>query len=99
VEALLLLALLATPVAFLLIAVRVRRAREAAVRPWDKSFRNAMLLGVTGALLVPSGLYAFSMLETRRFALAFMLPVVLGVVLLTSAYRTWMRGVAQVPEE
>ncbi len=105
-EAVLLFALLAAPIAFLIVATRLRRAREARgaytgsaprsyAKPWDKHLRNAMLLGITGGLLVPAGLYAFSLASN----VAFMVPVVIGVVLLSSAYRTWMRGVEQVPEE
>ena len=109
-EAVLLPVALAAPIAMLVVATRVRRAREARgayagasprthAKPWDKHLRNAMLLGISGVLLVPAGLYAFALLETRRYAPVFMVPVIAGVVLLTSAYRTWMRGVAQVPEE
>ena len=106
-----LLLMLAAPVLLLAAAVRVRRAREArgtvaapparvtAAKPWDKTLRNAMLIGLTGLLLLPAGLYAFSLLSSRRWAPVFMVPVVAGVVMISMGYRTWMRGVSQVPDE
>jgi hypothetical protein len=105
----LLLLLLVAPFALLAAAVRIRRAREAALdpearrrvstaTPWDKSFRNAALTGLTGLLLLPSGLYAFAKAAGHRWGPLFMLPVIAGVVLLFRAYRIWMRGVGQVPD-
>ncbi len=103
------LLLLVAPVVLLFGAVQLRRARDVrgsyagarvtASQPWDKSLRNGMLMGITGLLLVPAGLYAFSLLESRRWAPAFMVPVIVGVVLISAGYRAWMRGVAQVPED
>lgn len=103
------LLLLVAPVALLLAAVKLRRARETrgaymaarttAAQPWDRNLRNGMLMGITGLLLVPAGLYAFSLLQSRRWAPAFMVPVIAGVVLVSAGYRAWMRGVAQVPED
>jgi hypothetical protein len=111
-ETVLLGALLVAPILMLLAATRVRRAREAraatdgvkrpafsTAKPWDKSMRNAMLLACLGALLAPSGLYAFSLAAGHRGAPLFMLPVIAGVVLLARAYRVWMRGVDQIPED
>ena len=101
--------MLAAPVLLIALAVRIRRAKErggavavasvTTAKPWDKTLRNAMLLGLTGLLLFPAGLYAFALLSSRRWAPVFMLPVVLGIVLISMGYRTWMRGVSQVPEE
>lgn len=103
------LLLLAAPIVLLFGAVRLRRARDArgayaaarvtAAQPWDRNLRNGMLMGITGLLLVPAGLYAFSLLQSRRWAPVFMVPVVAGVVLISAGYRAWMRGVEQVPED
>ena len=104
------LLLLVAPVVLLVGAVQLRRARDArgayaagprvtAAQPWDRSLRNGMLMGITGLLLVPAGLYAFSLLQSRRWAPVFMVPVIAGVVLISAGYRAWMRGVAQVPED
>ena len=111
-EAFVLLALLAAPVVMLLAATRLRRARErrldenGVVRPrsstsksWDKGMRNAMLIGLTGALLVIAGLYAWAIAVGTRLAPVFGLPIVAGVVMLSMAYRTWMRAVSQVPDD
>lgn len=103
------LLLLAAPIVLLFGAVRLRRARESrasaaaarvtAAQPWDRSLRNGMLMGISGLMLVPAGVYAFSLLQSRAWAPVFMVPVVAGVVLLSAGYRAWMRGVAQVPED
>ena len=103
------LLLLFVPIGMIAVAVKVRRAREArgafagyrptSAKSFDKSLRNGMLQAALGILLAPAGLYAFSLLSTRRYAALFMLPVVLGIVLLVRGYRTWMQGVAQIPEE
>ena len=111
-EGLFLLALLVTPIAMLMAATRMRKKRERALdeegvvrpvsstsKPWDKGMRNAMLVGLTGALLMIGGVYAFSVAAGTRLAPVFGAPVVLGAVLVASAYRTWMRAVGQVPED
>ena len=107
-ESLLLLALLVAPIAMLAVAVRVRRAREAGghatsgdrvSRPWDKQLRNGMLLGIGGVLLLGSGLFAYSRAAGTSAAPLFALPVIAGVVLSLTGYRTWMRGVASVPDD
>lgn len=110
-EGLLLLALLVAPVAMLMMATRARKRRERALdergvarpvsstsKPWDKGMRNAMLFACAGALFVIGGLYAYSVAAGTRSAPLFGLPVVLGVVLITTAYRTWMNAVSRVPE-
>lgn len=93
--------LLLSPMAMLAFAIRAKRARASgtAMKPWDKSFRNGMLLSLGGLLLGGSGLYAYSRVAGTRAAALFGVPVVLGVVLLIAGYRTWMRGVSQVPDE
>lgn len=111
-EAALLLLLLAAPVAMLLLASRLRKARERSLdasgvarpvsstsKPWDKGMRNAMLIGLTGLLLVIAGLYAYAVAAGTRSAPLFALPIIGGVVLLARAYRIWMRAVDQVPED
>lgn len=111
-ESLALLGLLILPIVMLLAATRLRKAREVALdargtprpvsstsKPWDKGMRNAMLIGLTGGLLVIAGLYAWSVAVHTRLAPLFGLPVVLGVVLLSASYRRWMRAVAQIPED
>ena len=107
IERVVLVLLLAAPFAMLLVATRLRRAREAGggtgahglARPWDKSLRNGMLLAIGGFLLAGSGLFAFSRAAASPLAPLFGAPVILGVVLLVAGYRTWMRGVAQVPDD
>lgn len=93
--------LLAAPVAMIAVAMRVKRIRgmRTAMKPWDKSFRNGMFFGFGGALLTISGLYAYSRAAGTGAAPLFALPVIAGVVLLVAGYRTWMRGIAQIPDE
>lgn len=100
-ESLALVVLLLSPIAMLAFAIRAKRARAsgAAMKPWDKSFRNGMLLGLGGLLLGGSGLYAYSRAAGTSAAPLFGAPVIIGVVLLVAGYRTWMRGVSQVPDE
>lgn len=106
-ESLLLLALLIAPIAMLAVAVRVRRARESGghatsvdriSRPWDKQLRNGMLLGIGGVLLLGSGLFAYSRAAGTSAAPFFALPVIAGIVMALAGYRTWMRGVASIPD-
>lgn len=101
IENIALIALLLSPIAMLLIAIRAKRARESGtqMKPWDKSFRNGMLLGLGGLLLGGSGVFAYSRAAGTSAAPLFGVPVVVGVVLLVAGYRTWMRGVSQVPDE
>ena len=110
-ESLALVALLAAPLVMLLAATRLRKKREHALdergverpkssttKPWDKGMRNALLLACSGALLVIAGLYAWSVAVHGRIAPLFGIPVVAGVVILSTAYRTWMRAVGEIPE-
>ena len=100
-ESAVLVLLLLAPFAMVGVAVRVRRARERggdAVPVWDKSFRNASLVGLTGLLLLLAGTGAFRHSSPGVRAL-FALPLIAGVVALVRAYRLWMRGVSQVPDE
>lgn len=92
--------LLLSPIAMLAFAIRAKRVRASgtAMRSWDRSFRNGMLLSLGGLLLGGSGLYAYSRAAGTSAAALFGVPVVLGVVLLVAGYRTWMRGVSQIPE-
>jgi hypothetical protein len=101
IENAVLVLLLLSPIAMIAYAIRMKRARAAGLvmKPWDKSFRNGMLLSLGGVLLGGSGLYAYAKAAGTRSAPLFGLPVVLGVVLLVAGYRTWMRGVSQVPDE
>ena len=101
IENLALIALLLSPIAMLLLAIRAKRSRASgtAMKPWDKSFRNGMLLSLGGVLLGGSGLYAYARAAGTSSAPLFGVPVVLGVVLLIAGYRTWMRGVSQVPDD
>jgi hypothetical protein len=107
-----LLLLLALPLVMLFAATRLRRSREQALdsrgaprpvsstsRPWDRGMRNAMLVGLAGGLLVVAGIYAFSVAAGTRAAPLFGAPVVLGVVLVASSYRMWMRAVAEIPDD
>ena len=111
-ESFALLGLLVLPIVMLVVATRLRKAREIALdatgaprpvsstsKPWDRGMRNAMLVGLTGALLGLAGLYAYAVAAGTRLAPLFGLPVVLGVVLLSASYRRWMRAVAQIPDE
>jgi hypothetical protein len=111
-ETLALVALLAAPLLMLFAATRMRRAREQSLdrrgaprpvsstsKPWDRGMRNAMLLGLAGGLLVVAGIYAFSVAAGTRAAPLFGAPVVLGVVLVASSYRMWMRAVQEIPDD
>ena len=104
-EKLALVALLLAPLLMLFAAARLRKSREgssqdagSASKPWDKGMRNALLFACMGALLVVAGLYAWSVAVHGKLAPLFGVPVVAGAVLLSTAYRTWMRAVAEVPE-
>lgn len=101
IESVVLVALLLSPIAMVAFAIRMKRARAAGtvMKPWDKSFRNGMLLSLGGVLVGGSGLYAYANAAGTRAAPLFGVPVVLGVVLVVAGYRTWMRGVSQVPDE
>lgn len=101
-ENVLLVLLLAAPVAMIAVAMRLKsrgRGKYTKMNPWDKSFRNGMLLALGGVLLTISGLYAYSRAAGTSAAPVFALPVIAGVVLVVAGYRTWMRGVAQIPDE
>ena len=102
VESALLVLLLVAPFAMIGLAVRVRKARELApsstAKIWDKSFRSAMLVGLCGMLLLLAGTGAFRH-SAPAVRAAFALPLIAGVVALVRAYRLWMRGVAQVPDD
>lgn len=98
IEKILLVALMLSPIAMIAIAMGLKRSATR-MKPWDKSFRTGMLLAFGGVILGGSGLYAYANAAGTRAAPLFGLPVVLGVVLVVAGYRTWMRGVAQVPDE
>lgn len=100
-ERLFLIGLLAAPFAMLFAAIRMRRARErgAAARPWDRSLRNGLLLGLLGGLLLVSGLAAYARAAGSGLAPLFAVPVIAGVVLAVSGYRTWMGAVEAIPDD